>query len=76
MLTDIDIESVKQKLRRGCTLRNRGNGWVLEAGGGYQPKRKEAGVRIEVPDAIVALLTAQGCIKTELRLVGSASWSL
>ncbi len=72
MLTD--LEGIKRCLQAGCKLRNRGQGWKLEAGGGFVLKRWQMPETLEVPADLVALLSAQVCIKTDLRVVGSAEW--
>ena len=70
MLTD--LTEIKQRLSSGYTLRNRGKGWALESH--EKPSHWSMADTLHVSDAVVALLTAQGHIKTELRLVGSAQW--
>lgn len=64
-----NLEEVKERLGWGYELVNDGCGWVLRT-----PKSCARTFRHEIPDSLVALLTAQGFIKTELRLVGSAQW--
>lgn len=68
MLTDLN--EIKRRLRAGRTLHNRGNSWFI--GRVYHVHGMPT--HDEVNADLVALLTAQGCIKTELRLVGSATW--
>lgn len=68
MLTN--IEEIKRRMLKNYPLINRGDGWLLgrHCGGGSRVFYDE------VPADLVALLGAQGFIKTELRLVGSAQW--
>lgn len=71
MLTDLN--EIKRLMQAGAMLVSRGDGsgWIL------LPDRKPNSRDPENPTVssdLVALLTAQGFIKTELRLVGSATW--
>lgn len=70
MLTDLN--EIKRRLRAGYKLRNRGLGWTLESDN--KPMHWAMSYEFKVPDSLVALLSAQGHIKTELLLVGSAQW--
>lgn len=69
-----DLNEIKRRLRAGFTLRNRGRGWKLEAQNGCKLGAWQMAETLEVPADLVALLSAQGCIKTDLRVVGSAEW--
>lgn len=68
MLTDLN--EIKRRLQRRFPLVNRGDGWLL----GRECGKDSTVFYDPIPDNLVALLTTQGCIKTELRVVGSAQW--
>lgn len=68
-----DLEEITAKLRRGWTLRHDAlDGWRLEARNGVQLPKGAMPHDYEVAASSVALLAAQGIIRTELRLVGKA----
>jgi hypothetical protein len=65
-----DLEEIKRRLRAGRQLLNRGNGWFI----GRTYHVQGVPTADAVPADLVALLSAQGLIRTELRVVGSAHW--
>lgn len=60
-----DIEEIKRRMQAGEELRNRGTGWWIEA-----PRKPYSACNAQLvnPD-LVALLEAQGHVKTELLTV-------
>jgi len=72
MITDLD--EIERRMRNGFSLRNRGEGWKLEAPKFWMLKRWQMPDTLEVPADLVALLSAQGLIRTELRVVVSEHW--
>lgn len=69
-----NLNESKRYLRAGYILRNRGMGWSLELPRGTKPPSWQMAESLKVHTDMVALLSAQGCIKTELRVAGSATW--
>ena len=65
-----DIEEIKMRLSHGWDLKTRGDGRKLSTPPNWYGRYSAYDIAAD----LVALLTAQGCIKTELRLVGSATW--
>ncbi len=63
MLTD--IEEIKRRMQAGQELRNRGTGWWIEA---QRKPYAACAAELVCPD-LVALLEAQGHVKTELLTV-------
>lgn len=63
MLTDLN--EIKRRLQAGAELRNHGCGWWLAKP--HQPYTQQESV--QVPDDLVALLEAQGHVKTEMLTV-------
>ena len=69
-----DLEEIKTKMRQGFELRHDPlDGWHLAAMNGARLKRWQMVDTLRVPADLVALLAAQGVIRTELRLVGKAT---
>lgn len=68
-----DLEEIKTKMRQGFELHHDPvAGWHLVAMNGARLKRWQMVDTLRVPADLVALLAAQGTIRTELRLVGKA----